>query len=120
MKTKFFNIAKKLCKHSNHPVFKMGACVVKKNKVLGLGFNQMKTHPQSKSWGAYIHAELSAIMNAGGINECNNCDIYIYRELKNGSLGKSFPCQFCIDMLKSSFRNVYYCDYDGYKVKKIY
>lgn len=119
MKLKFFDLAKKLSNKSDY-CHKLGAVVVKKNKVLGIGFNKPhKTSPRSLHPFQKIHAELDAIL------DCNRDDvkgstIYVYREFKDGTLANSKPCQYCEIMLKrAGIKKVCYTDNGEYKELEI-
>lgn len=115
MNLRHFDLARKLSFKSDYH-HKIGAVVVnKRGKPEGLGFNNpKKTHPMSGNPFKTLHAELSAILNAG--DDCHGCDIYIYRELKDGKPANAKPCRFCLEMLKmSGIINIYYTDNGEYK-----
>lgn len=114
MKMKYFEIARKLSFKSDYETHKLGSCVVKGNKLLGLGFNKKKTHPKSNSRFKNIHAELSAILNCQQEN-LYGCDIYVYRENKKGELSLSKPCNCCLEIIKQvGIRRVYFSTDRGY------
>lgn len=104
----FFRLARNVSKYSNYPI-KVGAVVVKK-KPIGVGYNIKKTHPRfsnpENSIHSCIHAEMKAIMNCD--LEVDGADMYIYRELKDGSPALARPCDLCYNVLK------------GYGIKTIY
>lgn len=115
MEQRHFNLARKLSFKSDYH-HKMGAVIVdKKGKVEGVGFNNpKKTHPFSNNTWRTLHAEVSAILNAG--EDCVGCDIYIYRELKSGEPANAKPCRFCMELIqKAGIVNVYYSDEGGFK-----
>ena len=113
MRIKFFDLAKKLSAHSDHPQHKLGAVICRNSKVVSLGFNKNKTSPRSPHKFNRLHAEICAILNARV--DISGCDIYIYRETKSGELGKSFPCATCFQALKgANIRNIYYTDIGKY------
>lgn len=115
MKEKFFFLAKQLSFHSNHYQHHHGAVIVRKNKVLGVGFNKDKTHPQSSHPFYGIHAEFSAILNTKTTIP-KKCDIYIYRERKDGSIANSKPCEWCERLLRTyNIKNIYYTTENGYE-----
>lgn len=115
MKIKFFDLAQKVSKKSTHRQFHLGSVIVKKNKVISIGFNQAKTHPKSTHRYNQIHAELDAIISAER-KELRNCDIYIYREQADGRLAISKPCSYCESaILKAGIRRVFYTDDGQYK-----
>jgi len=111
---RFFNLAKKISYKSTHDQHRLGAVIVKKNKIISVGFNQAKTHTKSKHPMRTIHAEFDAILNVPR-NELQNAHVYVYRETKDGKLAASKPCKFCHQMLKSlGIQKVYYTSINGY------
>lgn len=115
MKMKFFDLAKKMSKKSNHPYHKIGGCVVNKSRVISLGFNKYKTHAKSNHPFQHIHCELDCIL---GVEEdvLKDCTLYLYRENKNGNVAMSKPCIWCDKLLRSvGIKRIYYTDYGSYK-----
>jgi len=87
--------------------FKMGATIVRGNKILSKACNIMKTHPKFGS-GQYnnLHAEGHAIYKAirSGI-DVSGTTIYVYRE--NNNLAKPCPC--CMGLIhKYGIKEVVY------------
>lgn len=114
MKLKWFQLAAKLAKLSDHHTHKHGAVLVYKNRVVSLGFNQMKSHSKSSHPFKSVHAEDSAIRTANKINK--GSVLYVYRENKKGILAESRPCQHCLKMLRSiGITQIYYSINNGYK-----
>ena len=113
MKMRFFQLAQKISKHSDHPQHKLGAVIVKKNRVVSMGFNKNKTHPKSTHIFNRIHAELNAILKAQ--ENIEGASIYIYREQLNGTLGLAKPCKSCQSIImKAGIISIHYTSYDGY------
>jgi|SRR5579864_1608312 len=120
MNVKFFDLAKKIAKLSDHPKFKLGCVIVKKRKILGKGCNMIKTSPHSNHPFNMIHAELSAILNADKQSEIRNADFYIYRETKTGKLAQSFPCSYCLTLLENcGIKNLYHTGDGCYVYSKL-
>jgi len=114
MKSRFFELAKKTSLKSRYK-FKIGTIIVRKGKVISLGFNDNRTHPKSPTPYHQLHAELSAILNSG-LKDFKDCEIYNYRETPTGKIAPSKPCIYCQKMLNSlNIKSVYYTDYEGYK-----
>lgn len=114
MKRKYFDLAQKLSLKSTHPKHQLGCVIVKKNEVIGLGFNKFKTHPKSPHPYQMIHAELDAML---GISRevLSGADVYVYRETKDGSQALAKPCAYCEAALKEvGIKNVYYTIDWGY------
>lgn len=114
-KNKFFDLARKLSKKSTY-CHQLGAVVAKKNKVVGLGFNNpYKTHPKSNNRFKTIHAELDAILGLAK-EDLVGSTIYVYREHKDGSPANSKPCQYCQMLIKQAgIKKVCYTDAGQYK-----
>lgn len=98
MKLNFFKLAKRASKKSNHHTHHIGAVIVKGNRIVSIGYNQLKTHPKSyHDWG-YLHAETKALLDAPR-HLLRGSTIYLYRETKTGE-ALSKPCWYCERMLK--------------------
>lgn len=96
----------------------MGAVIAKGNKFISGGWNVSKTHPKSNSYRKHIHAEFSAILRSK--ESLEGCDIYVYREKKDWSMGLAEPCKFCVEMLKSKgIKTVYFTTNEGYRSKDL-
>ena len=101
-----------LIRHSRH------ACAITlKNNILGVGMARYKTHPlmakyQDKSERVFLHAEIDAVVrviNRYGSAILKDCDMYILRLTKGGSLGMSKPCDGCQKAIDAfGIKNVYW------------
>lgn len=106
MNIKFFDLARKISKLSNHRYHKIGSVIVRGSRIVSVGTNHIKTHPRSPHPFKSLHAEMAAILFAK--QDLRNCDLYVFRETKNGNLAKSFPCIYCQTMIKNSkIKNIY-------------
>lgn len=126
MNNKFFEVAKAVSKTSEYPRIKIGCCIVKRNRILAVGVNLLKSHPMQKRFNKYreidtnrirnnIHAELDAILKVANKEDLIGADVYLYREDKFGIRKMSKPCPACTQMLKMyGIKNIYYADYDRY------
>lgn len=82
---------------------RLAAIIVKKRQILGIGFNQRRSHPLmfrfSKSpVKIALHAEIAAIVSAlrnHNEEELKGAEIYIARVLKDGSTAAAKPCIVC-------------------------
>lgn len=114
MKLKYFELAKRLSEKSDHHTHHIGCVIVKKNVILGLGFNQMKSHPKSPHDWKMIHAELHAVLGLLPY-ELKGAEMYVYREHKNGTLAIAKPCSSCQKLIRTcGIKTVYYTDEGGY------
>ena len=118
MKQKFFDLARKISSKSDHHRYKIGCVIVRKNNIVGIGFNQLKTHPKSPHKFSTIHAEFSALLGADPADLIGS-EIYVYRQTRNGLPAIAKPCPSCTKMLQNiGIKKVYYTineGYDGYE-----
>lgn len=109
MKQKFFNKAKALSKQSSVSDYKLGCVIVKRNRIIGMGYNEHKTDPNSNVKYKTIHAEFKAIKSVVNIKDLKGSTIYVYRETKNGVPACSKPCSCCELLIKMfGIKNVYH------------
>lgn len=97
--------------------------IVRKNKVLSMGWNKgFKTHPSAKKLGykfSGIHSELDAFQNLTYqykqlIHKCNIVNIRINNF---GQIRLSKPCRHCEPWLKAlNARNIYYSTNEGFNL----
>lgn len=119
MKLRYFELAKRLTTFSDHHQHSIGSVIVKKNKVISVGYNSIKTHTRSPHAFKSTHSEFKACWGVAP-EELKGASIYIYRQLKDGSLGLARPCPSCYSFLKSvGIKTIYYTDYDNYKMEKL-
>lgn len=108
MKKRYFDVARKLSEASTHHQHKMGCVITYKNRIIGLGFNQLKTHSKSPHPYSSMHAELSAILNSDK-DKLMGAKAYIFRAKRDGSPALAKPCVYCRDLLKSvGIKEVFY------------
>lgn len=95
---RFLTLAKQMSKRSDHHTHKMGCVIVKGNKVLGSGFNALRTHPKSPHVYKSVHAEFMAALGAG-TNRLSGATAYVFRQQKNGTWAMAKPCKYCWQFL---------------------
>ena len=105
-------LAKEEAEKSNHKR-KVGAVIVRGDRVLSKAHNLLKTHPKFGSgWFSRLHAEGHAIYKAvkKGI-DLRGATIYVYRMNSFGdALAK--PCSCCMGLIhKHGIKNVVYSEY---------
>lgn len=114
---------------SNFPRARLGAVVVLGNKVVSVGFNQLKTSPIQKKYNRYregefpphihndtLHAEIDCL-NKGSYADIDwkNATLYVGREDKAGHSKLAKPCPACLQAIKErGIKRVYYTTEDGY------
>jgi deoxycytidylate deaminase len=96
---------------------KMGAVIVRNGNLYAGGWNKKRSHPQSKSYMHFIHAELAAIINSAnqiGTLTGSNADMYVMRITRGGAMATSKPCKECWVLLKEAgLRSVTFIDVAG-------
>jgi deoxycytidylate deaminase len=109
VKVRHFITAKKYSLKSDHPYYRLGAVIVRGNRVIATGWNKYKTSPKSPHPFKHIHAEVAALINCG--EKAKGADIYVYREGKDGVPRLSKPCFSCLRAIKSAgIKRVFYTD----------
>lgn len=100
-------LASKRAKDSNHSLYKMGAVVVKGNRVLSSACNKVNRgckYIKHKKWENSIHAEAHAILQllkSDRVTDLCGSDLYVTRINKVGHLCMSKPCEFCVQLATS-------------------
>ena len=106
--------------------FRLGAVLVKRNKIISAGFNMMhKTHTlmqrynMDKSWTPGLHAEIHACIGVP-MADLEGASLYVVRILKDGSLAMSKPCLICQRFIADvGISNVFYVERNG-EYKELY
>ena len=103
--SRVLNLARNMALKSRSK-FRLGAVLVKKNRVVSAGFNSMlKTHPLQQKFndGKYtigIHAELHACLGVSA-KDLEDSEIYVVRLRRDGQFALAKPCQICEKFLYS-------------------
>jgi deoxycytidylate deaminase len=118
MNIKFFDLAKKVSKLSNHHHHKIGSVIVRGSKIVSVGTNNLKTHPRSPHPYFSLHSEAAAILLAK--QDLHDCEIYVYREIKSGIPAMSRPCIYCLPFIKEAgIKEIHYSVTGSYKTEKL-
>lgn len=118
MNVKFFELAKKVSKLSNHKHYKMGSVIVRGSKIVSVGVNNIKTHPKSNHPFKSLHCETAAILLAK--QDLYGCEIYVYRETKAGFPVIARPCIYCFPFIKEAgLKEVHYSVNGTFKSEKL-
>ena len=105
--------------YSAHIQHRHAAIIVKSGRVLSMGRNRNKTHPDSVLYEdgekilKTIHAELDAISKVKNKEQLRGATIYVARLGRSGHPGMSCPCKMCQQLInKYGFkRAVFTTDY---------
>ena len=119
MKKSFFKLAKRASQLSDHKKHQIGSVLVRKNRVISIACNKLKTHPKSKHQFSSSHAEFRTLLGLTK-EETKGCSVYVYRELKNGRLAPSRPCESCMEIIREmEVDKIHYTVYNGFVTEKI-
>jgi len=131
MKQKFFDRAKAESQLSDYDGAHLGAVAVLKNRyVLAVGHNTRKTTPTQQHYNRYrtiskhdiltkparTHAEIEIYRKIRFLDvDFRDVEVYVYRELKDGSLALARPCASCAQALRDlGIRKIAYTVENGY------
>ena len=119
LKLKHFELAQKLSRKSSYH-HKVGAIIVKKNRVVGVGYNKPnKTHPRSTNAYKTIHAELDAILDCSR-SELEDSDIYVFREGCSQKPRLAKPCEHCQRLIEEvGIARVFYSDNESFSYYEV-
>lgn len=130
---RYFTIAKRNADKStylrmNSGKIAIGAAIVKGNYVVSEGFNKRKTHTFQHTHNKRtfylapvpnLHAEIDALIYSR-YNDLSGCEIFVYREMTDGTLGNCRPCRACMNALKDAgIKHIYYTTEEGYHYERI-
>lgn len=114
----FLNIARQASQRSDHHSHRIGCVIVKGNRVLGTGWNRLRTHPKSPHQYKSIHAEFMAAINAG--DDIKGATAYVFRAQKDGTWAMSRPCESCWKyLMELGIKNVVYSFEGSFKQEEI-
>ena len=123
--SRYMRVAEAVSNTSTYGKIKIGAIIVKNNRIISVGKNSRKSHPIQKYYDRYldyyndpklqhhIHAEISAIVNAN--EDLTNATIYIFRRDKNKRLNICRPCNACYALIKKTgIKRIVYTILNGF------
>ncbi len=88
--------------------YQLCALVVKKNRVLSVGYNNPKTHPLAKTKMKQLHAEMDAVIGCTA-EQLDGAEIVVVRARRDRKIGMAKPCAACHAFIKSmGLKSVYY------------
>lgn len=121
---KHLKLAEVMSTYSDYNRVHIGACVIKKKKVIGIGCNQNKTHPLQEKYNskslnyikpkAKLHAELDALLKSG--HDAKGGTLYVFRRGRDNIYRMSKPCPACMEMIKDyGIKRIVYTIENGIK-----
>jgi deoxycytidylate deaminase len=97
---KFAKLALQLADLDNGMHYSLCAIIIKKNRVLSVGYNQSKTHSISKDTVVQmIHAEMHAILKCQG-GALKGAEMIVARARADRKAGLAKPCSVCQGILR--------------------
>ncbi len=117
---RILELARQASLKSDHFDHKLGAVLVdRKGRVYSASPNYLfKTHPiyDKISPLRTLHAEAAAILKIRHKTDFSKLQLFVYRELKNGTLANSRPCDGCMELIKRyGINTVWYTHSEGIK-----
>lgn len=105
-----FRIATKEALKSTFKKHRLGAVIVKGNRILAVGHNQLR--PSSITKTETLHAEAAAILKLlkdNRLHDLAGADLYVTRFTRSGRIGMAMPCPSCQELIRSvGISTVYY------------
>jgi hypothetical protein len=89
--------------------------ILVRNKVISIGTNQLKSHPQAKKIGYRydeVHSELDALLRC---KERQNLQLVNFRFNRFAATRLSRPCDLCTPWCKLIFDKIYYTTPTGFE-----
>ena len=108
---------------------RVGCIVVYKGCILAKGWNTDKTHPKQAQFNVHrfrsggnkylpdkAHAEISALTKIRFLDiDFSRVHIYVYRELRDGTIAMARPCEACFHALQEyGIKHVHYSTDRGF------
>jgi deoxycytidylate deaminase len=118
-----FRLAKNILEFSDYIPQRIGAVIMHKHRPVAVGYNIQKTNPLQQKYNIYrnftktngkmiyhrLHAEAMAMINLKKLGiPADECEIFVYREYRDGTASLAKPCAACMELLREN------------KIKKIY
>lgn len=134
MNPRFLNIAKKVSKETTYDGSRInvniGAVLVYHGTILAKGSSSNKTHPMqdkmnilrynknklTKYCPPKMHAEISCLTKCKWLDiDFSKVELYIYRELQDGSSALARPCKACAQAIREmGIKKICYSTENGY------
>jgi deoxycytidylate deaminase len=95
-------LASKQAKKSTFERYRLGAVIVKGNRVLATGYNEIRYSKRLRK--SNIHAEEAAILKLlkeNRLQDLNGSAIYVSRVCPSGRTAMAKPCKTCAELIRS-------------------
>ena len=131
----FFKYAKNMSEMSSFPRVHIGCVATYGNKVIATGFNSTKSNPIQKKYNQYrdftedpkaswlehsLHAEIATLKQLEHSDiDFGKCELWVYREKRDGSLGMCRPCSACLKYISDlGIKVVHYTTDEAYVMEE--
>jgi deoxycytidylate deaminase len=131
----YFEKAREVAKLSDFSKTHIGCVAVYQNRIVGIGCNSNKTHPNQKVYNKYrnlfaqphsepiakIHAEIMCLNSISKLDiDFSKVHLYVYRIRKDIPFGLSKPCNACMNAIKDlGIKHIHYTTNDGYATEDL-
>jgi deoxycytidylate deaminase len=89
---------------------RVGAALFYKNRLVNIGWNRKKSHPQCPTERSQ-HAEFNVFI---GIASASKCTLYVAMLTRSGDVGIAKPCEICERYISGmGITKVFYTNRDG-------
>jgi deoxycytidylate deaminase len=110
-----FRAASKEAVKSPHQQHKLGAVIVKGQRILASGYNSLRPSRLLKT--PHLHAEAAAILKLlkeRRLHDLLGAEIYVTRFTRGGSVGCSKPCPTCHNLIQSvGIKRIHFINEEG-------
>lgn len=119
----YLELAKQVSLNSQHK-FKIGTVIVKGNRIISVGWNQIRYCRVGRRFTSYpesLHSERDCVRKMNK-EDIKGSTIFIFRSYADGSPALAYPCEDCYSMLEalSVKRVVFSCkEYPYWKMERI-
>ena len=127
----YFNASIAMSEQSDYPKHKLGCVAVEKHRIISSGCNStskcalIQKQIDTKRFGGEhrgcVHAETDTLLPLIKANrDLSNCDLFVARKHKNGTLAMARPCAGCMSLLNAcGIKRVFYTTENGYAMERI-
>lgn len=106
-------LAMNMSQKSKLPFKHVSLITNKRLHILSMGVNDGRTHPLTVKLGysyPYIHSEIAAFSCLSYNDKTQPLYLFNYRFNKNGVIGSSKPCKYCLPWCITFFENIFYLE----------
>jgi len=117
---RIINLAARIASRSDVNM-RVGAIIWRRNRIISVGWNQRKTHPQSAAKWPSLHAEHHALLGCDQ-HSLYRANIAVVRITKSGLFARSRPCPSCYALLRMMglSRMIYIGDHRRLMVESVF